>query len=64
MAAKHRPPCVAGEHCGEPAHCPPVERKPRSRKPRTTQSAPVDPKAAALSIATEIAKKRQSDGDR
>lgn len=64
MAAEHRPPCVAGEYCGEPAHCPPVGRKPRSRKPRTTQPAPVDPKASALAIVTEIARKRADDGDR
>lgn len=40
-----------------------ADRKPRARKPRT-QSAPVDPKAAALAIAAEIAQKRAGDGDR
>lgn len=25
MRLTHRPPCVNGDHCGEAAHCPPVE---------------------------------------
>jgi hypothetical protein len=26
VTANHRPPCVNGDHCGEPAHCPPSDR--------------------------------------
>ena len=40
-----------------------AERKPRALKPRT-HPAPVDPKTAALAIATEIAQKRADDGER
>ncbi len=75
-APKHRPPCIAGEVCGEAAHCPPL-RKPRARKPRNlatggpvpANSTPptfdddfVLPKTEALAAALQIAQKRQTNG--